>query len=275
VTGDLEAYQHLLTHFPGRRIIGITSPGLHDLGKLPDSVEEAAAIGVRDLELLLDDDEPVVLLGFSFGGLLAFECGRQLAALGKTPLFVGLLGTRPPVKRLGKWARLLYLGQRLPQYAWRVLRGRQTVQLPWRSVPSEILRMLGLRRTASVLPGWVRDAIVRMHFRMGERYHPAVSGLPVHLLRELREKDEISLRRYSRYDLDDLGWRDWNDQPVKVHWVDADHADLMTDAVSQVADVLKRQIAVPVTGQHTMGGSATSIRPDRADVEPAPSVTAG
>ncbi len=251
VTGDLEAHQHLLARLPDRRIIGITSPGLHDQARLPQSIEQAVAIGLNEIEELIGDERPV-LLGYSFGGSLAFEAGRQLAARGTMPLFVALLGTQPPLALVSRQAQLTYLAARLPRYVWRVLRGRHRMQVPWRAIPAEVLRMLGLRNSAPVLPHWAHEAIVQAHFRMGERYRPAWSALPVHLLRERGEKDEISLRRHLRSDLSDLGWSEWNDLPIRVHWVEGDHANMMTDTVGDIARILDREIdaAMPSERAH-------------------------
>jgi amino acid adenylation domain-containing protein len=242
VRGDVEVYQHLLKHLPGQRIIGIESPGVRDENNTPGSIEQAAAIGLADLEGLVGND-PLILLGFSFGGLLAFEAGRQLAARDKEPLLVCLFGTTPPVRSRSKWSRLSYLGRRLPHTAWRVLRRQRGVNLSWSAVPRELLRAMGLRRSAPALPGWAQSAIEQQHIRMAEHYQPAVATLPIRLFRETQGKDNISLRYYVRNDLEDLGWSEWVDSKLKVHWIDSDHDSLLHRSVGDIASILVDELA--------------------------------
>ncbi|MBJ3809706.1 non-ribosomal peptide synthetase [Streptomyces flavofungini] len=71
-------------------VYGIQSPGLHPGESFLPTVEEMAEAYEKLAEPLLDG-APLVVVGLSFGGLVAHELGRRLAAAGHTRLSVVLL----------------------------------------------------------------------------------------------------------------------------------------------------------------------------------------
>ncbi|MFH8989597.1 amino acid adenylation domain-containing protein [Streptomyces sp. NPDC017940] len=71
-------------------VYGVQAPGLHRGGAFLSSVE-AMAEAYEELAAPLLDGAPLVVVGLSFGGLVAHELGRRLAAAGHTRLSVVLL----------------------------------------------------------------------------------------------------------------------------------------------------------------------------------------
>lgn len=115
---------------------------------------------------------PYCLLGYSFGGLLAFEVARQLVAAGETVALLALVDTPAPglygppgrLRRLG-WhlRRMRGLGaRRWPAYVWNRLVGRAGRLVPRRATvaaaprPEEreidVLTDTALRATSSYAP---------------------------------------------------------------------------------------------------------------------------
>ncbi|SEM40623.1 thioesterase domain-containing protein [Streptacidiphilus jiangxiensis] len=70
------------------------NPGEEPLG----SIEEIAAHFIRAMRTVHPDGTPWHLLGYSMGGLIAFEVARQLRAAGERVGLVGLLDTRTTVE---------------------------------------------------------------------------------------------------------------------------------------------------------------------------------
>jgi amino acid adenylation domain-containing protein len=120
---------------PDLPLLGLESPGLDHRAPVPRTVEELAATFLREIR----GTERGGLCGMSFGGVVAFEMARQMAAAGEEPGFVALLdsdlaeilpGFRPAgpaglarlAGRLRRWA-----GDRLGRsrrFARRLLRGQ-------------------------------------------------------------------------------------------------------------------------------------------------------
>lgn len=101
------SFRPLAQQAPDRPIVVVEPHGMHTEGG-PDRTVEAAAR--RALPGILDraGDGPIVLLGFSSGGVLAYEVAQQLVELGVTPrvvladtIFPGSL-FMPPLKRWGR-----------------------------------------------------------------------------------------------------------------------------------------------------------------------------
>lgn len=73
----------------------ITARGLVEPAVKHTSVEDMAREYVAALKAM-DPDGPHGLVGVGFGGMIAFECARQLHAQGCTPRFVAILRAEPP-----------------------------------------------------------------------------------------------------------------------------------------------------------------------------------
>jgi thioesterase domain-containing protein/NAD(P)-dependent dehydrogenase (short-subunit alcohol dehydrogenase family)/acyl carrier protein len=92
VGGNILSYQALVQHLqPDQPVYGLQALGL--AGAVPHStVEQMAAHYIPEI-LRVQPEGPYVIGGQSFGGLVAYEIGRQLEAQGKTVGFIGLIDT--------------------------------------------------------------------------------------------------------------------------------------------------------------------------------------
>ena len=91
--GDILEFRPLVTHLRGGRpVYGIQARGLDPREQPQARVEDMAAYYVDHLRRT-QPEGPYALLGYSFGGLVAFEMARLLRAAGEEVDFLGLLDT--------------------------------------------------------------------------------------------------------------------------------------------------------------------------------------
>ena len=72
-----------------RPMLGLQSPGLDDGAPIPSTIEDLARIFLAEMRLRIGAG-PYLLGGMSFGGLVAFEMARQMAAEGSRPGLLAL-----------------------------------------------------------------------------------------------------------------------------------------------------------------------------------------
>ena len=103
-SGTPDLYRDLASAIgPARRIIGILARGFHNQESCHPSIESAAA---SYLDALLEEDPSAsfVLAGFGFGGAVALEMARQLAAAGRPIPELLLIGAVAPFpEKSGGW----------------------------------------------------------------------------------------------------------------------------------------------------------------------------
>jgi len=92
--GDILGFRTLAVHLDKRRpIYGLRARGLDGKSPPKDRIEDMAAAYIEEI-LETQKEGPYSILGFSFGGLIAYEIGRQMLAKGRKMNMVGLLDTR-------------------------------------------------------------------------------------------------------------------------------------------------------------------------------------
>ncbi len=94
--GTLFSYYDLVRQLgTARSIYGLQSRGID--GKQPplDRVEDIASYYIQSIQLI-QPQGPYLLMGYSFGGIVAFEMARQLTAQGELVDFLGLVDMRSP-----------------------------------------------------------------------------------------------------------------------------------------------------------------------------------
>ncbi|MDC3957723.1 non-ribosomal peptide synthetase [Polyangium jinanense] len=91
-------YFHDLTRPLGaeRPVWGLQAIGLDDGGPIPTRIEDIAARYVEELGRTLPSAEPYLLVGHSFGGLVAFEMARLLREAGRGVGFLGVIDNPAP-----------------------------------------------------------------------------------------------------------------------------------------------------------------------------------
>ena len=96
IGGNILLHRSLAPHLPADQpFYGLQSQGLDGKQPLLASVEEMAAHYIKEIREL-QPSGPYYFWGFSFGGVVAFEMGRQLLAQGERVGMLGLLDTYPP-----------------------------------------------------------------------------------------------------------------------------------------------------------------------------------
>jgi thioesterase domain-containing protein len=184
------------------------------------------------------------MIGYSWGGLLAFEAARQLTVAGMPPAYVGLISTAPPIARRSRTTRLVHLLRWGPARAWKVFRnGRAN---------SEEKLSGALRRAARLLlaQGAVPDArlwktrLEQMHVQLGFAYDPRPTvPVKLHLFRELALLHHIDHLGYIRYDKPDFGWYPWAGVEPTVLWVDGHHDHIVeSKSIQQIARLMEMQL---------------------------------
>ena len=78
-----------------RPIYGLQSQGLDGKQQLVTSIPEMASNYIQEM-LTIQPQEPYLLIGYSFGGLLVYEVAQQLQALGKRVDFLAVLDCNTP-----------------------------------------------------------------------------------------------------------------------------------------------------------------------------------
>jgi amino acid adenylation domain-containing protein len=98
--GTLFSYYDLVRRLGSDRpIYGLQSRGIDDSQQPLERVEDMAKYFIKSIKTI-EPHGPYFLVGYSFGGIVAFEMARQLAELGERVDFLGLLDIKSP--KVGK-----------------------------------------------------------------------------------------------------------------------------------------------------------------------------
>jgi|GEM_PF-2755277 len=129
VGGDVGVYFALADALgEDQPVFGIRSPAAGGRAEdLPKTMEEAAADVIRWIRTVQPEGPPAVV-GYSFGGMLAFEVGRQWVREGGDPPFVAVLGAHPPVAFPGTLRKAWHFVRWFPHWLWRTTKDRRIRQ---------------------------------------------------------------------------------------------------------------------------------------------------
>jgi amino acid adenylation domain-containing protein len=247
IDGDIYHYLELAKALgDDQPVLGIRSLALTDIDKLPESMEEAGARALRWLRET-HPHQPPALIGFSWGGILAFEVARQWIESEGTEPFVVMVGAPAPRRHADALHRLGHLVRWLPSWSMAKLRERRLSTLT--GMGRRLMRFISKdpAEVQSEIPeaDWASTPIARHFIALEDRYQPAVEKpFEVHLFRESRSK-----RRTFPHPLDssftehlpDSGWSRWAGRPARVHWIDTDHESILrAPAVGELAGRLRK-----------------------------------
>jgi thioesterase domain-containing protein len=220
-------------------------------------LEQMAAQYVADMRAA-HPKGPYHLLGFSYGGLVAYEIAQQLLAAGLEVGMVGMLDTRQPhwmrgvpvkgglPRRIFMRLRLLYL---------RTHRRKGKIKYLWRRL-SERMQRLSYMRAASKGEGSVEDAVrnVReINYVAGISYSVKPYAGKVTLFRAEEVADEQPLP----YDLD---WGKYARGGVRISELPGDHGRILHEPglsalAKELALALRRADAEPVASSSGVSAS--------------------
>jgi thioesterase domain-containing protein len=194
-------------------------------GELPfTSIEEIAAHHLQSIEAR-STDVPRVLGGYSFGGLVAFEIARQLAARGHSPSLLFILdiqaaGSPRPAHTDGRTAGEPAL-DRLEQDLRRTLVDQTEFQNAF--------------------------AVLKENVRAISRYRPSTRlATEIVLVRAATPPPEFAfLPGFDETCQDSTwGWSALTTQGTKVHVIPGDHFSLMTQPfVAKLADIVAERLS--------------------------------
>ena len=216
--GNVLCYRELaqaLAQAAARPVLGLRARAPAE--RIPDRVEQIAAEYARDLEAGLPDG-PLALGGWSSGGLIAFELGRQLQRLGRRVLGLVLLDAPAP------WPHPPVPDATLQQWF------RRDARLdPASTLSAELLD-----------PFRTYEAILRATRRYQPEKQPENAAFDA-LVLKARECGAADLALHPAAARDDWGWSGWIDGRVHSSVAEGDHHALL-DArwATQTAAVIQR-----------------------------------
>jgi amino acid adenylation domain-containing protein len=260
-TGDIDHYFPLVEALgTDQTIVGIRSPALAHADRLPPSMEAAAETALAAIRTVQPHGSPA-LVGYSFGGLLAFEIARQAAAQEGTCGFTALIGATSPLRATNYADRLAHFARWFPAWAWQLLRDhseRARRLRNWRAMADHAKHHLA----GTHLPegGWAKSAISHHMLGLMEKYQPAPrSGVPVELFRGRGEYHRRAhpLYAWETYHLPDAGWSAWTRGANRVHWVEGDHWTMIKQpAAAGLAQAIRQAMGRPLSRPVPAGAAA-------------------
>jgi thioesterase domain-containing protein len=243
--GDVWIYRELVRRLQtDAAVYGLQLPGLGDETTQDNTFVQCAAKHIRRMQTV-QPTGPYRLAGYSSGGMLAFEIARQLADVGETIEFLGLIDAGVPPEcelRLNgsMLRRTLALFRQLPSY-WRELRSLSSAERRRRiaRVTSRCVQRLLPRRSDETNGGIAGDRSwlscfaedisffsddrlrqIKQHYDAVFRYEPRPLQGAAHLFRVRRQP-------WSAVPTPTLGWKHYVRGPVAVHYVGGSHDTMM------------------------------------------------
>ncbi len=212
-----------------RQLVRLLAPDLHCIGARPTKslIEEPDGVDIGRLGEAFATDidraglaSPIHVVGFSFGGFVAFETARHLAALGVHGVHLWIADTQ--VHRMFAHRYLLRGWRRELRYAVRfIVQNRR--RLFARTADPDVLHRYGaLRFNLSDHPVTYRT-VIRLMYDALARYRPQPWAGTATVFRA-RHGDAWP------HVPDDLGWSHLIEGDLKALVVDADHLGLVHEA---------------------------------------------
>ena len=235
VGGNILEYYSLATYLGNERAIyGLQSQGLDGLQPPLTRIEDMASKYIQEL-LTVAPDGPYLLIGYSLGGLIAFEIARQLQAQGKQVDFLGLLDIPAPkvpplrpslLKALPIHVSNLWQLDRAERWQYIVDR----INHRFKKVdPREFL----IRGLSEINPSPQLLNIINSNFHADRDYYPQSYTGNMYLFRCQVQPMEYALYR-------DLGWSDLVDGNVLTRNIIGNHHGVLREPnVGSLAENLK------------------------------------
>ncbi|OWT62095.1 non-ribosomal peptide synthetase [Candidimonas nitroreducens] len=255
VAGDVSVFLDLARAMPPSiPFWAIQAAGLEEGQEPLSSVEALAQANLQALQAR-GQPQPRWIGGYSFGGIVAFEMARQLAAQGRAPEMVVIIDTPAPLERASvldpdadrahaQWlARMADVRARF-QGLEPVLEMEELLALPAAERFDLAVRRL---HAARILPPaasarWLqrahRTSLVQYDAYLAYAPRPEpVPGLRLALIRASTPlHSDLGDAENRQLALADLGWGCFTDTPIPVHQVQGDHVTILgPDSAAEVA----------------------------------------
>ncbi|MHB8383170.1 MAG: condensation domain-containing protein [Candidatus Binataceae bacterium] len=241
--GNVIRFNEIARHLhPDRPLYALQPPGLNGSGPYLTCLEDMAAHYIREIKAK-QPAGPYYLAGYSFGGLVTFEMGRQLVEQGDT---IGLLALLDSPEWHYQWqsAKAMDSREKVGRYRERVekiVRGpgrwvyvRTALRKRVTKAIYEVYRQLGWSVPQQI--GTIQDinAFAATH------YEPQLYPGRLTLLRT-RPRTPVGIRDYQ------LGWGGLAADGVEVHEVPGDHDNMTSGANAQA---LAQELEACIEGQN-------------------------
>ncbi len=214
-------------------VYGLKAPGMEVNQPIFTQLPEMAAYYL-DVIKSRQKTGPYRLLGYSFGGLVAYEIARLLEIKGEKIEFIGLLDTAHPALtevNAAKTDDAELLVSLFPDL------GYTAEQLRLLSPAEQLQKVFAKAKEAGLVPRAMDDKAIERYFtvcrsNLKMSYQPEPVRTPVCLI---RAKD--GSRRIT--DDDFLGWQQLDELKIDLHWVNGQHESMMeTDNAEQIAQIV-------------------------------------
>lgn len=95
--GEILVFLNISTYFSDRRVYALRAPGFNAGEEMFSSIDHMTSV-YMDAILQHQPEGPYVLIGYSFGSMIAFETAKKLEASGHHVGFMGSLNGPPHIK---------------------------------------------------------------------------------------------------------------------------------------------------------------------------------
>lgn len=258
IAGDVSVFLDLARAMPPRiPFWALQAPGLEE-GQEP--LPTVQALAEANLHALAARGQPAPrwIGGYSFGGMVAFEMARQLAAQGRMPERVLILDTPAPLPRVS----ILNADPDHAQAEWLLRMVDVRARFQGRQTPLELGELLALpaeqrfdlalarSHAAGLVPSaatasWLRRAhhCSLVQYEAYLAYQPVSSScrdLPLAIVRAAQPlASDLGDQENAQLALPAMGWQDYTDMVIAVHYVDGDHVSMLgQDTAGQVAQAI-------------------------------------
>ena len=218
-------------------VYAFKAPGMETESKILTQLPEMAAYYLNYI-MAVQGHGHYRLLGYSFGGLLAYEVARQLEDRGDTVEMVCMLDTAHPVLTAETAADTddaELLISLFPDLGYTV------EQLRAEKKSEQLTRVFGQAKLKGLIPRAMDDAAITRYFNVCRsnlqmRYSPQTIDVPVTLVRAQQGSQRISSDDY-------LGWQQVSGLDINLHWVSGQHENMMEPPhIAQIAELIEMVI---------------------------------
>lgn len=219
---------------PEQPVYGLQAKGLNGVDKPLETIEEVASYYISEI-MNVDREGPYQLAGYSLGGQIAYEMGRQLKEMGKQVSFVGLFDTvaessvsHLPISlqiKLKSSYLLNYLSWNISYFFKAAKESRiSVIRRRWRGLEKKVrgldIKVSGQEKVSKgerrELPKYLRK-VHQANLRAGRNYILRPYHGPVHLFKAAHQTFYIA-------DPVNYGWAEYATGGVIVHETPGEHS---------------------------------------------------
>jgi len=242
----LNVYHMVSALGPDQPVYGIQSIGLDGTMKVPDTLEEVAAFYIKEM-LENDPVGPYALAGYSFGGYIAYEMGKQLKAMGKEVKMLAMFDTNLQIPThqfsLPQKLSIKFLRQ-FKKAAYRVYTAvAHPITLARFLKDNNNARFKTFLHKIGVIENYDRDNMPVFMQEIANKLNDALFTYkfePYHICIDIFK---AGTRMYYIDDPKYLGWKNYALEGIDVHVVPGDHKDMFDGENSKVlAEIFQRRL---------------------------------